>query len=111
MKDKLLTGLLAGLIFGLLASALFSGGEGASRFFSDLTIAGIVAGLLAGFIKHKAGEHKMYLLFTALAGAVAFLPSAIKSGLYFDDTFTGALIGLLIGLLVTWVGKKRAQRG
>jgi len=111
MKDKLLTGLLAGLVFGLLASALFSGGEGAQRFFSDLTLAGIGAGLLAGFIKHKAGGHKLYLLFTALAGAVAFLPSAIKSGLFLDDLFTGALIGLLIGLLVNWVGKKRAARG
>ena len=111
MKDKLLTGLLAGLIFGLLASALFSGGEGAERFFSDLTLAGIVAGLLAGFIKHKVGGHQLYLLFTAIAGAVSFLPSAIKSGLYLDDLFTGALIGLIIGLLVNWVGKRRAARG
>ncbi|MFK7903563.1 MAG: hypothetical protein AB8B69_00485, partial [Chitinophagales bacterium] len=98
MKDKLLTGLLAGVIFGLLASALFSGEEGTSLFsgeegvllfFTDLTLAGIVTGLLAGFIKHKAGEHKLYLLFTAFAGAVAFLPSGIMSGKYFDDTFTG----------------------
>ena len=99
MSKQLLVGALAGLIFGVLSMFAFE------RNISVIILP-LILGALIGFLTGKGVLGNLGLYGAAAAiGALFYIPIAMQSGLWLDDIATGAITGLLIGLL-TNVSKK-----
>lgn len=94
--SRILTGAIAGLIFGLLEMFIFSGGW-------DLMFFPALLGALIGFIStrmNSVGILGVGLFF----GAGVFLISALMSGWkLMDHTITGAVTGFLISAILKFV--------
>lgn len=109
MDKRIIIGAVAGFIIGLLESFLLT--EGASfgdSFTNIITIMSTLLGLIIGFASTKVSPKRNFYIASAVLGALFFIVVAVKSGLYFDDVFTGAVTGLVIGFLADKIGEKMA---
>lgn len=98
MDKKIIVGLVAGVLLGLLEKVVFRGG-------SELIIVPALLGAAIGFAQTHSFKINQYLLGTVL-GALFFIIIAFKSRLWADDIVTGALTGLVISFIITLINKK-----
>lgn len=98
MDKRLIVGVIAGLILGFVEKMLFNGGW-------EMLIIPAILGAVIAWAASQALKINFYLL-SAIAGALFFVLIALRSGLWLDDIATGALTGLLLGLLIQVVGKQ-----
>ena len=109
MDKRIIIGLIAGFIIGVLESFLLT--EGASfgeRLTNIITLKQSLAGMAICFASTKVSQKRNFYIASAVLGALFFVVVAVKSGLYFDDVFTGAVTGLVIGFLADKIGEKMA---
>jgi len=90
-------GLISGIILGILQMTFLDGGV------SFILLAGLL-GLLIGFLNTKQSGLGLLPLAT-LAGAGFYVLIAYQSGLWLDDIATGAITGLLIGLIIKAINR------
>lgn len=98
MDKRIIVGLVAGLILGIIEMFLFKSG------YMQAVIPAIL-GAIIGFATTKNMPYNIYLV-SALLGAGFFVLIAIQSGKYIDDIITGALTGAAIAFLIPLVGKQ-----
>lgn len=97
--SRIISGAIAGLIFGLLQMLILGGG-------ADLLLFPALLGALIGFVSTKIGSVGL-LGAATIVGAVVFLLSALISGWkMMDHTIMGAITGLLIGAIMAFVVPK-----
>ncbi len=102
MDKRIILGIVSGLILGGIEMMLLNGS------YEFLIIAAIVGGLI-GFASTKVNKVATYFIASVLIGAALYLIIAMFSGrteLMLDDAVTGAVTGLLIGLIAHFVGPK-----
>lgn len=98
MDKRILVGLVAGLILGIVEMFAFGGG------YIQVIIPTILGGII-GYFTTRSMPYNSYLV-GALLGAAFFVLIALQSGKYLDDIITGAITGVVIAFLIPLVGKQ-----
>lgn len=98
MNKSVLTGLVSGLILGGIQMLLLNGGV------TFLVLASILGALIGYLSLRQTGMG--ILLLSAVAGAIFYIVIAFQSGLWLDDIATGAITGLIIGLIFRFIGPR-----
>lgn len=102
MDKRIIVGLVSGLIFGVVETFLFGGGFGNGYMWLLLPM---VLGAIIGWASSMSTGLNFFLL-SAAVGAVFFILIALKTQSWADDIATGAITGLLIGLIIHFLGPK-----
>lgn len=98
MDKRIIVGLVAGLILGVIEMFAFGGG-------AIQAVIPAILGAIIGFVTTKNLPYNIYLV-SALLGAGFFVLIALQSGNYLDDVITGAITGAVIAFLIPLVGKQ-----
>lgn len=106
MDRRIIIGLVAGLILGVIESFLL----GVSAFSWEILVMTLLMGGIIGFASTKITDKVMFYLASVSIGAILFVVVALRSGLYLDDIITGGINGLLIGFLALTIEKKLNER-
>lgn len=107
--NKILLGVVAGTILGLLdgCSAFFI--PEAAGMMTEIiigsTVKGLINGLIAGFLAKKINSVGKVTLYSALTGIVLSILAAIPSGEYMHIVVPGVIVGALAGLITAKWGK------
>ncbi|MGB0839238.1 MAG: hypothetical protein ACPGXL_03805 [Chitinophagales bacterium] len=98
-QKKIIIGVISGLVLGVAEMLLFGGQI-------DWVIIPAVIGAIIGFASTKSTLKAPLWLLGTVVGAAFFVIVAFRSGLWVDDIITGAITGLVIALIMQFVGKK-----
>ena len=109
--NKVLLGLLAGTFLGLLDGLSAIPNPDAQpmlvMIITSATIKGFITGLIFGFVAQKVEGMSQNLLIGLGISTVLSALAAIPSGYYLEIIVPGAIIGLLLGFIVTKWGKQK----
>lgn len=106
MDKRIIIGVVAGLVFGILEMLIFQRGFG-------LPIIGLITGGLIGFASTKSLPVP-FLAASAIIGAVLFIivglgaygAEGMSSSIILHDIVMGGITGLLIGFIAQFIGQK-----
>lgn len=101
MDKRIVVGLISGLIFGVLEMLILSKDGGGYLW---LILPTVLGGLIGWVNSMRTGLN--FFLLSALVGAAFFVLIALNTNKWADDIVTGAITGLLIGLVIHFVGPK-----
>lgn len=107
--NKIILGLLAGTLLGLLdgCSAFFipEAADMMTEIIIGSTVKGLINGLIVGLIARKVSSIAMLGVYGALAGLILSFLAALPTGTYVEIIVPGVIVGFLSGLITGKWGK------
>jgi len=104
MDKRIIVGIVAGILLGLLGTFVFEGG-----FNLVYLIVVTVLGGLIGFASTKDLPLNFHLM-SAIIGAIFYVPIAVHlHAEYLDQVVTGAVTGLVISFLINFLHKQMGK--
>ncbi|MCB0515111.1 MAG: hypothetical protein R2798_02305 [Chitinophagales bacterium] len=99
MDKRIIVGLIAGLVVGLIEMLLF-------HWSYALLLIPALLGALIGFVQTKTDAALNRYLIGAAVGALFFIVIASQTGLWLDDILTGAITGAAITFIISLLNGK-----
>ncbi|MGB0890709.1 MAG: hypothetical protein ACPGUU_00060 [Flavobacteriaceae bacterium] len=106
MVQKIIIGILSGIILGMFVTSLFVPEDPIKDlFFTKITATSIVTGLLTGIYAHLSKSKLQVFLISIIIGMLVFYIKYLITGHHYDPITMGTFIGAMLGGIYAIVRK------
>lgn len=99
MIQKIIIGILSGILVGLFVTSIFASKETtlAELFLTKITATSIITGVFSAIFYHLSKSKLKVFLISIVIGIITFYVKYLITGHHFDPVTMGAFVGAMLG--------------